>query len=235
MKCIGIIGGISWESTAHYYSLLNEGVKKRLGGLHSAEILMWSVDFAEIEALQRLDNWQSAGDIFADGARRLERGGAECILIAANTMHIVAAQVQGAVSIPLVHIGDATASAVLVAGYKKVLLLGTRYTMEQPFLKDHLAHLGLDIVAPKTKDIEAVNQIIYEELCLGQVLDSSRGHLLEIIAANKVYGIEAVILGCTELGMILEPHHMDIPLFDTTVIHVNAALNFSLEAPECKV
>jgi aspartate racemase len=228
-KCIGIIGGISWESTAHYYSSLNQGVKERLGGLHSAGILLWSVDFAEIEALQRAGDWERAGEIFADIARRLERGGAECMLIAANTMHKVADYVKNAVSIPLIHIGDATAKAVLASGTKRVLLLGTRYTMEQPFLKEYLANLGLNIVVPETDDILSVNRIIYEELCLGRVIDSSRDFLLNIISRNKERGIEGVILGCTELAMILEPQHVDLPLFDTTAIHVESALNFSIE------
>ncbi|WCK55223.1 aspartate/glutamate racemase family protein [Aneurinibacillus sp. Ricciae_BoGa-3] len=229
MKCIGIIGGISWESTAHYYSSLNQGVKERLGGLHSARILLWSVDFAEIEALQRAGDWERAGEIFADIAGRLDRGGAECVLIAANTMHKVANYVKRAISIPLIHIGDATAKAVLESGTKRVLLLGTRYTMEQPFLTDHLSNLGLNIVVPDTDDISSVNRIIYEELCLGRVMDSSRDCLMNIISRNKERGIKGVILGCTELAMILQPQHLDLSLFDTTAIHVESALNFSLQ------
>lgn len=230
MKCIGIIGGISWESTSHYYSSLNEGVKERLGGLHSAKILLYSVDFAEIEALQRNDEWAKAGEIFADIAARLEQAGAECILIAANTMHKVADYVTNAVSIPLLHIGDATAEAVFTSGKKKVLLLGTRYTMEQPFLKDRLINLGLQIVVPDLEDISVVNRIIYEELCLGVTTDESRSVLLDVISRNKENGIEGVILGCTELAMILQPQHVDLPLFDTTSIHVQSALEFSLKS-----
>lgn len=230
MRHIGIIGGISWESTAHYYSALNEGVKERLGGLHSASILLWSVDFAEIEAFQRAGDWARAGEIFAGIAANLEQAGAECILIAANTMHKVADYVTGAVSIPLLHIGDATAQAVLAAGKTRVLLLGTRYTMEEAFLRDHLEQRGLEIVVPDQGDISDVNQVIYEELCLGIVRDESRQRLLDVVERNKRNGIEGVILGCTELAMILEPHHVDLALFDTTLIHVRAALDFSLKS-----
>ncbi|KPV43621.1 aspartate/glutamate racemase family protein [Alicyclobacillus ferrooxydans] len=230
MKCIGIIGGISWESTAHYYAALNEGVKNRLGGLHSAQILLWSVDFAEIEELQRTGEWERAGEIFADVAKRLEGAGAECIVIAANTMHKVADYVTKSVSVPLLHIGDATAKAVLSAMKNNVLLLGTRYTMEQPFLKEWLTSKGLHIVVPDDDDILVVNQIIYDELCLGVVTDESRHRLLDVISRNKQRGIEGVILGCTELGMILEPQHVDLQLFDTTAIHVDFALDFSLNS-----
>lgn len=230
LRRIGIIGGISWESTAHYYSALNEGVRELLGGLHSARILLWSVDFAEIETLQRAGEWARAGEIFAGIAANLEQAGAECILIAANTMHKIADYVAGAVSIPLLHIADATAQAVLAAGKTRVLLLGTRYTMEEAFLRDRLEELGLQVVIPEPTDILDVNQIIYEELCLGHVREESRGRLLDVIDRNRHQGIEGVILGCTELSMILEPHHVDLALFDTTSIHVRAALNFSLNS-----
>lgn len=230
MKCIGIIGGISWESTAHYYAALNEGVKSRLGGLHCAQILLWSVDFAEIESLQRTGDWERAGDIFADIAKRLEQAGAQCIVIAANTMHRVAADVSEAVSVPLLHIGDATAQAVLDAGKTSVLLLGTRYTMEQPFITERLSSHGLQIVVPDEDDMSLVHRIIYEELCLGVVNADSRRRLLDVIARNKARKIEGVILGCTELAMILQPEHVDLQLFDTTSIHVDAALAFSLDS-----
>lgn len=230
MKCIGIIGGISWESTAHYYASLNEGVKEHLGGLHSARILLWSVDFSEIEELQRTGQWEEAGKIFADVAKRLQDAGADCILIAANTMHKIAEYVTKAVSIPLLHIGDATAQAVLDSNKTNALLLGTRYTMEQPFMREYLASKGLHIVVPENNDIYLVNRIIYEELCLGIVTDESRECLLGIISRNKKWGIEVVILGCTELAMILQPNHVDLPLFDTTSIHVNYALDFSLHS-----
>lgn len=228
MKCIGIIGGMSWESTAHYYAALNEGVKNRLGGLHSAQILLWSVDFAEIEELQRVGEWERAGEIFADVAKRLELAGADCIIIAANTMHKVADYVTKAVSVPLLHIGDATAQAVLKVTQANVLLLGTRYTMEQPFLRDWLSNKGVHIVVPNDEDILLVNRIIYEELCLGIVTDESRHCLLDVISRNKQRGIEGVILGCTELAMILQPGDVDLQLFDTTSIHVDFALDFSL-------
>lgn len=229
MKCIGIIGGTSWESTSHYYTALNHGVQSRIGGLHSAKLLLYSVDFAEIESLQRSGEWKQAGEIYADIAKKLERGGAECILIAANTMHKLADDVSCAVSIPLIHIGDATAKSVLASGARRVLFLGTRYTMEQPFLTDSLVKNGLDVVVPEGEDVLSINRIIFEELCLGKVLDSSRDVLLGIIAEYRKRDIEGVILGCTELGMILEPKHLDLPLFDTTAIHVEAALDFSFQ------
>jgi aspartate racemase len=229
LKTIGIIGGTSWESTVHYYTALNRGVQSRLGGLHSAKILLWSVEFAEIEALQRAGDWEQAGEIYAEIARKLELGGAECIVIAANTMHKVADSITHAVSIPLLHIGDATAKAVLASGISRVLFLGTRYTMEQPFLTDRLSDQGLQVVVPEASDILSVNRIIFEELCLGRVIDSSRDALLNIIERNKPNGIEGVILGCTELAMILKPEHIELPLFDTTAIHVDAALRFSLD------
>lgn len=228
MKTIGIIGGTSWESTAHYYTELNEGVKARLGGLHSAKLLLWSVDFAEIELLQRQGDWVRTGEIFADVAKRLEQAGAQAILIAANTMHIVADSVARAVSIPILHIGDATVQAVRASGLEKVLLLGTRYTLEEPFLRDHLTRLGIEVVIPDQADIATVNRIIYEELCLGVVTEASREELLRIISTNAGSGFEGVILGCTELAMILESKHVDFPLFDTTSIHVQYALDFSL-------
>lgn len=228
MKCIGIIGGTSWESTAHYYAALNEGVKARLGGLHSARLVLWSVNFSEIEEFQRTGQWEQVGSVYADIAKRLEDAGADCILIAANTMHKVAEYVTSAVSIPLLHIGDATAQAVVQSNMKRVLLLGTRYTMEQPFLTDYLARRGLEIVIPEQQDINLINRIIFEELVLGIVTDDSRECLLEVICRNKAQGIEGVILGCTELAMILQPDDVDLPLFDTTALHVRFALDYSL-------
>ncbi|QQE77068.1 aspartate/glutamate racemase family protein [Alicyclobacillus sp. SO9] len=230
MKTIGMIGGTSWESTSHYYSELNEGVKARLGGLHSAKLLLWSVDFAEIEELQSQGDWARAAEIFVDIARRLEAAGADSILIAANTMHIVAQAVAKAVSIPVLHIGDATAKAVHASNIKKVLLLGTRYTLEHPFLRNHLEQLGLEIVIPASEDILTVNDVIYEELCLGVVTEPSREKLLSIILRNENKGIEGVILGCTELAMILEQQHVNLPIFDTTSIHVQYALDASLSS-----
>lgn len=236
MKTIGIIGGTSWESTQHYYAALNEGIHARMGGLHSSKILLWSVDFAEIEEMQRTGDWETAGKTFEDIARRLESAGADCILIAANTMHKVAPAVEESVRIPLLHIGDATAAAVLAAGLKRVLFLGTRYTMEDPFLTGHLSNQGLEVVVPDSGDIAAINRIIYEELCIGKVEADSREILLDIISKYRFSAqshekkmIEGVILGCTELGMILEPEHTDLPLFDTTAIHVEAALHFALD------
>lgn len=229
MKRIGIIGGMSWESTLHYYQALNEGVHARLGGLHSAKCLIWSVEFAEIESLQRAGEWAKAGAILASAAKRLEQAGAEVLLIAANTMHIVADQVSQAVSIPLLHIADATAQAVLTHGNKRVLLLGTRYTMEHPFLKDRLSSHGLEVVLPVENDASEVNRIIFEELCLGRIEPSSKSRLLEVIANAQPDSIDGVILGCTELAVILQQTDVDLALFDTTSIHVEAALDASFD------
>lgn len=228
MKCIGIVGGMSWESTAHYYAALNEGVKKRLGGFHSAQVALWSVDFAEIEALQRDGDWEQAGEVLADAAKRLERAGAQCILIGANTMHKVADAVSRAVSIPLLHIGDATADAVIAAGDRKVLLLGTRYTMEQSFLRNYLTGRGLNVIVPDADDQATVHSVIFNELVLGVVRDESRRRLQQVMERGKATGCEGVILGCTELGMILRPEHSDLRLYDTTALHAKYALDFSL-------
>lgn len=228
MKCIGIIGGTSWESTAHYYAACNEAVKERLGGLHSARLLVWSVDFHEVEERQRAGDWAYLGEMYADIAKRLEKAGAACLVIAANTMHKLANDVSRAVSIPVLHIADATAQAILRTGKKRVLFLGTRYTMEEPFLVDHLRENGLDIVLPDASDIGKINRVIFEELCLGMVTEESRAYLCSVIERAESQSIEGVILGCTELGMILTPGDVSLPLFDTTEIHVDYAVNHSL-------
>ncbi|MEJ2718337.1 MAG: aspartate/glutamate racemase family protein [Deltaproteobacteria bacterium] len=206
MKVMGLIGGMSWESSLEYYRIMNEEVRERLGGQHSAKILMFSVDFHEIEACQVEDRWEDATALLTDAARRLERGGADYLLICTNTMHKVADGVQRAVSIPLLHIGDATAEEVKRLGLSSVGLLGTRYTMEQDFLKGYLSSRhGLEVIVPGEEARTAVHDIIYDELCLGKLVDESKERLLSIVAGLAADGAEGVILGCTELPLLLRP------------------------------
>jgi aspartate racemase len=222
---IGLIGGMSWESTALYYRLLNEGVRDRLGGLHSARVLLSSVDFADIETLQRSDRWDEAGELLAAEGRRLAAGGAELVLLCTNTMHKVAAQIEGAIDVPLLHIADVTADAVRAAGLTTVALLGTAYTMEQPFLRDRLAGAGLAVEVPDAEERAEVHRIIFDELCLGVVRDESRAAVAQMIAAMAESGCEGVVLGCTELELLIRTGDVDIPVFATTQLHVDAALD----------
>jgi aspartate racemase len=228
MKTIGLLGGMSWESTAEYYRLANELVRDRLGDLHSAKILMLSVDFAEIEAMQVAGRWVEAGALLADGARRLELAGAELIVLCTNTMHKVAAPIEAAVSVPFVHLGDTTAHAVRAAGITRVGLLGTIFTMEQDFYADRLRHHGLDIVLPDAEDRRRLNAIIYQELCLGVVRDESRTFYLEVIARLVAAGAEGVVLGCTEIELLIDQSHLSTPVFPTTRLHVEAAVDLAL-------
>jgi aspartate racemase len=230
MKVMGLIGGMSWESSLEYYRIMNEEVRDRLGGQHSAKILMYSLDFHEIEACQLEDRWEDAATLLADAARRLERGGADYLLMCTNTMHKVAGEVQLAVSVPLLHIGDATADEVKRLGLSSVGLLGTRYTMEHDFLKGYLSsnHL-LEVIVPDEASRMTVHDIIYEELCLGKLLDESKGRLLDIVDELAERGAEGVILGCTELPLLLRPDDGAIPLFDTTAIHAKRAVTLALE------
>ena len=229
MCAIGLVGGMSWESTAEYYRLINRAVKERLGGLHSARIAMYSVDFQEIEACQHDGRWADAATILADAALRVERAGAECLVLCTNTMHRLADEVQAAVSIPLLHIADATAEAILEAGIRRIGLLGTRFTMEERFYLGRLEERhGLEVVVPGGKDREVVNQVIYEELCLGRILDASREKLVRIIQDLKSDGAEGVILGCTEIPLLVGQGDTDLPVFDTTLIHALKAVSFSL-------
>ncbi|WP_328665417.1 aspartate/glutamate racemase family protein [Streptomyces sp. NBC_00328] len=230
MKVIGLLGGMSWESTDYYYQQLNRGVRERLGGLHSAKILLHSVDFAEIEALQENGAWEEAGKYLGQRARQLELGGADCVLICTNTMHRVYPDVQDSVGIPVLHIADGTADALERAGIEKVALLGTRYTMEQAFYRDRLTARGLEVLVPEPEERARVHKIIYHELCLGQVLDSSRDTYLRIVESLAVRGAEAVILGCTEIGLLIDEHTSPLPVFDTTLIHVQSALDWALRA-----
>jgi len=229
MRTIGLIGGMSWESTAVYYRRLNEGVRTRLGGLHSADILMRSVDFDTIVSLQEQGRWDEACRVLADIARALEEGGAGCLLICTNTMHKLANEVQQAVSIPLLHIADVTAAAVKAVGLVRPLLLATRYTMEQDFYVARLRErFELDPVIPDAGDRAVVHDIIFGELCRGIVRDDSRNLYLEVIARGKEQGADSVILGCTEICLLVGPQHIDLPVFDSTLLHADAAIEFSM-------
>ena len=225
MKTIGLIGGMSWESTVTYYQLINETVKKELGGLHSGKILMYSVDFAEIEEYQAKGQWDKSAQVLADVAVRLEQAGADFIVICTNTMHKVAPQIQEKIRIPILHIAEATAEALKEAGITKVGLLGTKYTMTQDFYKAKLVEAGIEVVIPNETGVEIVNNVIYNELCLGIIKEESRQKFLEIIAQLGRDGAQGVILGCTEIGLLVKQENTSMPVFDTTQIHaVKAAL-----------
>jgi aspartate racemase len=224
-QVIGLIGGMSWKSSAEYYRLINEGVRTRLGGLHSARCLMWSFDFADIEALQRTDRWDEAAVLMVDAAQRLERGGADFLVIATNTMHIAAPQVQAATSLPLLHIADPTAERIKAAGLRRVGLLGTAFTMEQDFYKGRLAQEhGLEVLVPEAPDRATVHRIIYEELVQGQIRDASRHAYRKVIERLVARGAEAIILGCTEIMLLVAAEDSPVPLFDTTGLHAEAAV-----------
>ncbi len=225
MKTIGLLGGMSWESTELYYRLINEGVKAQLGELHSARIAMVSVDFQEIEELQHKGDWDGAGQILARTAKQIEAAGADFLLICTNTMHKVAPQIQEAIDIPILHLADATAKQIKAAGMKTIGLLGTAFTMEQDFYKGRLIKKhGLNVVIPSKADREIVHKIIYGELCLGQVKDASRDEYLRIMKDLQSRGAEGIIEGCTEIVMLVQQQHTDIPLFDTTSIHAEEAV-----------
>jgi aspartate racemase len=229
MKTIGLVGGISWESTAHYYRLLNETVKSRLGGLHSAKIVLASVDFAEIEPLQRAGRWGDAGAILNRAALGVERAGAELLLVCANTMHKVADDMMRGVRIPLVHIADVTGERVRAAGVRRVALLGTRYVMEQDFYRHRLAErAGLEVLVPGAADRDEVNRVIFEELVLGRVEPRSKARYVEIMQGLVSAGAQGVIAGCTEITMLVQQGDVAVPLFDTTEIHALAAVEQAL-------
>ncbi len=230
MKTIGLIGGMSWESSAEYYRLINEGVRERLGGLHSARSLMYSLDFAELEVLQREDRWQEAAEMLCDAASRLEAGGADFIVICANTMHKVAPAIQAAVHIPLLHIADGTAERVKAQGIKRVGLLGTRFTMEQDFYTGRLTEkYGLRVILPEAAERERVHRVIYDELCLGKINPASRSEYAAIMDRMVRAGAEGIILGCTEIGLLVHDEDCRAPLFDTTRIHADAAVDYALQ------
>ncbi|MGD8854705.1 MAG: aspartate/glutamate racemase family protein [Chloroflexota bacterium] len=225
MKTIGLLGGMSWESTTLYYQLINQGVKKRLGGLHSAQIAMVSVDFHDVEELQVKNDWAAAGQLLAEAGRQVQAAGADFLVICTNTMHIVAPTIQAAINIPILHIADATARRINSRGIQTIGLLGTNFTMEEGFYKDRLRDAyGLDVLVPNQADRRIVHDIIYDELVLGQVKDSSRSEYLRIIRDLQQRGAQGVIEGCTEIVMLVQQQHTDVPLFDTTAIHAEAAV-----------
>lgn len=227
MKTIGLIGGMSWESTSHYYAVLNRETAARKGGLHSAPILMHSLDFAAIEALQSASRWPEAGEQLALSAKALETAGADFMVLATNTMHIVAPAIEDAISIPFLHIADPTADALLADGVKTVGLLGTRFTMEMDFYKDRLRARGLDPIIPEV-DRTNLNGIIYEELCRGIIRDQSRAIYVEAIERLAARGAQAVILGCTEIGLLISDNDSPLPVYDTTALHAVAAVEMAL-------
>lgn len=223
MKTIGLIGGMSWESTVTYYQIINETIKRELGGLHSAKILLYSVDFDEIEKYQSSGEWDKAAEILADTAEKLQNAGAECIIICTNTMHKIAPQIKHRVSVPLIHIAEATAEVLRQNGVKKVGLLGTKYTMTQNFYKSKLTDTGLDVLIPDEQDIEMINNVIFNELCLGIISSQSRDKFAAVISKLADKGAEGVILGCTEIGLLINPSDITLPCFDTTQIHAEKA------------
>ncbi|WP_073994296.1 aspartate/glutamate racemase family protein [Parasporobacterium paucivorans] len=229
MKTIGLIGGMSWESTVSYYKIINEVIKKELGGLHSAKVLLYSVDFAEIEECQANEDWDKSADILADAAKRLEEAGADYILICTNTMHKVADKIQEILRIPIIHIAEATADELKKHKIKKVALLGTKYTMRQRFYREKIEKAGIEVQIPNEPDIEAVNQIIYEELCMGIISEKSRQEYLRIINGMAADGAAGVILGCTEIGLLIRQEDTLLPIFDTTQIHATKAAMLAIE------
>jgi aspartate racemase len=229
VKLIGLIGGMSWESSAEYYRLINEAVKIKLGGLHSARCLLYSVDFEEIERYQATGNWKKAGEVLGKAAQALEKGGADFILICTNTMHKVLDDIEERIHIPILHIADATANQIKKEGLRKIGLLGTKYTMEQDFYKSRLEWNGLQVLVPKSRDREMVNQIIFEELCLGKVWHTSRAYFKKVIESLVESGAEGIILGCTEIGLLVKEEDSQVPIYDTTVIHAREAVKKALE------
>jgi len=229
MKTIGLLGGMSWESTVSYYKAINEGVKSALGGFNSAKICLYSVNFEEIEQMQRYGEWDKSGDLLAQAAKSVEAGGADFLLICTNTMHKVLPQIEQALTIPVLHIADATAQRLVDDGILKVGLLGTAFTMEQDFYKGRLTEkFGIDVIVPEHEEREIVHRIIFDELCQGRILSQSREKFLGIIDGLRQRGAEAVILGCTEIALLVEPEHTNVKLYDTTQIHVEAALDLAL-------
>lgn len=233
MKTIGLIGGMSWESTLEYYRLINQTVKTKLGGLHSAKCVLYSVDFAEVEPLQRQGRWAEAADLLVEAAQKVEKAGADFALLCTNTMHKLADVVQAGIQIPLLHIADATAAQVKQAGLRRVGLLGTRFTMEEDFYRGRLmSQHGLEVVIPVPKDRATVHRIIFEELCLGVLRPESKAQMAGVISRLVEQGAEGIILGCTELGLLVGPDDSRVPLFDTTRIHALAAVELALEKPD---
>ncbi len=228
MKTIGLIGGMSWESTIPYYKVINEYVGKELGGFHSAKILLYSVDFAELEENMSKGKWDRNASLLSEAAIRLEKAGADVILICTNTMHKLFYDVQERVSVPLIHIALATADALEKDGIKKVALLGTKYTMTEDFYKERLKERGFEVLIPEEEDMQIVHDVIFDELCHGIIKEESRKEYARIIAALKGKGAEAVILGCTEIGLLITPEDSVLPAYDTTLIHAESAAKYAL-------
>jgi aspartate racemase len=231
MKMIGMLGGMSWESTQTYYRAVNEGVKQALGGLHSARVLLYSVDFAKIEALQHQGDWDQLAEILIEAASSLEAGGADFLVICTNTMHKVAPQIAQAIGIPILHLADATAATLKANGVTRVGLLGTKFTMEESFYKERLEAQGISVIVPDTAGRQSIHDIIYAELCRGVIKDVSRNVYLDVIDRLAEEGAEAVILGCTEIGLLVRQADTAIPLYDTTLIHAQQAVAWSLKQP----
>ncbi len=229
MKIIGLIGGMSWESTITYYEILNKEVAKRLGGFHSSKILMYNVDFAELEENMSVGNWEGNAKILTDAAGRLEKAGADFIVIATNTMHKLVPDIEKNIHIPILHIADATADAIKEKGMVKVGLLGTRFTMTQDFIAERLQEAGLEVLVPGKEDIAIVDNVIFDELCHGRIIDTSRREYQRIISDMKEAGAQGVILGCTEIGMLIKPEDSILPVFDTTIIHAQKAVEKAFE------
>ena len=229
MKTIGLIGGMSWESTVSYYKIINEEVKNRLGGLHSAKIVLYSVEFDEIEKCQSSNEWEKSGEILGEAARGLQAAGADFVLICTNTMHKVAPQIASMIDIPVIHIADATADELEKNRIGRVGLLGTKYTMTQDFYKQKLIDRGIEVIIPDEEDVETVNSVIFNELCLGKIKPESRDKFKEIIRKLEQSGAEGIILGCTEIGLLVRQDDVDIPVFDTAVIHAKKAAELAME------
>ena len=229
VKTIGLIGGMSWESSAMYYRLLNEQVKQQLGGLHSAKCILYSVDFQEIEYYQANEQWQNAGEILGEAAWSLEKAGADFIVICTNTMHKVIEFIEAHLTIPILHIADATAVQIQQAGLQTIALLGTKYTMEQDFYKHRIEQFGINVMVPNDEERTMVNQIIYEELCLGKIEPTSKETYLQIIERLVKSGAQGIILGCTEIGLLIQQEDVQVPVFDTTIIHALVAVDNALK------
>ncbi|KQN47068.1 aspartate/glutamate racemase family protein [Rouxiella silvae] len=228
MKTLGLIGGMSWESTLPYYRTINEQIKQQLGGLHSAKLVLFSVDFYEIEQLQAQGDWEKAGQVLGEAARSLNKAGAEIIVVCTNTMHKVAEAIERIGGLPLLHIADATAKPILDLNLSRIGLLGTRFTMEQEFYRGRLHKQGIEVLTPNEEDRAIVHRIIYEELCLGKILDTSRDEYRRIISSLEQQGAQGIILGCTEITLLVGPQDASVPVFDTTAIHAHAAATYSL-------
>ena len=229
LKTIGLIGGMSWESTVTYYKIINEVIKEKLGGLHSAKCVLYSLDFQEIEECQANGNWEKSGEILGETAYNLEKAGADFIVICTNTMHKVVNQIKEKISIPILHIAEMTAEEILEKGLENIALLGTKYTMEQDFYKSKLIEKGINVIIPDKNDVEIINKVIYDELCLGTINSDSKKKFLEIVDKLRSKGAEGIILGCTEIGLLIKNADTDVPLFDTAIIHAEQAAIYSIK------